>query len=245
MDRTLKMQNLSITPEELLAISPELRTRFRTLITPKRTTSAGSVSNYYHDADEITLPDPKDLLEQDPLPPGVFRIADPYDTYLRSLPPGMEPKPMRVAQESNALRTVRALVGERNEIDCILDPGCQVVACSEAVCHELGLSYDPSVVLHMQSTNGEVDRSLGLARNVPFVIGDMTLFLQVHVVRQAAYDMLLGRPFDVLAFSIVRNYKNEDQTITLHCPNSGRTVTIPTLPRGRPRYRMATANTDF
>ena len=90
----------------------------------------------------------------------------------------------------------------------------------------------------MQSANGGVDRSLGLARNVPFAIGDMVFYLQVHVIREAAYDILLGRPFDVLASSIVRNYKNEDQTITLHCPNTGRCVTIPTLPRGRPRFRM-------
>ena len=32
---------------------------------------------------------------------------------------------------------------------------------------ELGLIYDPAIVLNMQSANSEVDRSLGLAHNVP------------------------------------------------------------------------------
>ncbi|KAI0085207.1 hypothetical protein BDY19DRAFT_897053 [Irpex rosettiformis] len=243
LNRTLKESNLTITPEELLAISPDLRYNLRTLITPKRVVqpaaaSAPSAAFYGEEEEEVRLPSPEVLLAGGSNPPGVYRIADPYEAYLWSLPPGEQPRPLKVAHESNALRTVRALVAEREDVDCILDPGCQIVACSEAVCHDLGFSYDPSVVLHMQSANGGVDKSLGLARNVPFAIGDMVFYLQVHVIREAAYDILLGRPFDVLASSIVRNYKNEDQTITLHCPNTGRCVTIPTLPRGRPRFRM-------
>jgi hypothetical protein len=239
LDRLLKEKNIAMTTEELFAISPDIRNRVRTLVTPKRTTAAlNEIANFHHDGTEVILPSVDSLLERDQLPRGVIRIKDPYETYLRALSPGEPPRPLRVAPESNALRTVRALVAEKDEVDCILDPGCQIVACSEAVCHELGFSYDPSVVLHMQSANGEVDRSLGLARNVPFTVGDMTFYLQVHVIRQAAYDILLGRPFDVVASSVVRNFENEDQTITLHCPNTGRSITVPTLPRGRPRFRM-------
>ena len=103
---------------------------------------------------------------------------------------------------------------------------------SEAVSRRLGLSYDPSIVLNMQSANGEVDRSLGLARNVPFRIDDLSFYLQVHVIRNPAYDVLLGRPFDVLLQSTVINYPNEDQTITLHEPGTGRPLTVPTSKRG-------------
>ncbi|KAI0790243.1 hypothetical protein BC629DRAFT_1246095, partial [Irpex lacteus] len=240
LDRALKQNSFLITAEELLAISPDVRTNLRSLVTPKRTPAQPSSlpsAAFYNDADEVRLPSPEVLTQQGDLPRGVYRITDPYEAYLRSLAPGEEPRPVKVASESSSLRTVRALVAEQEEVDCILDPGCQIVACSEAVCHELGLSYDPSVVLHMQSANGGVDRSLGLARNVPFAIGGMIFYLQVHVIREAAYDILLGRPFDVLAASVVRNYKNEDQTIELHCPNTGRSITIPTLPRGRPRFR--------
>jgi len=63
---------------------------------------------------------------------------------------------------------------------------------SEDVCHELALPYDPTIVLHMQSANGTVDPSLGLARNVPFLVGNLTLYMQVHVIRNPAYDILLG-----------------------------------------------------
>lgn len=241
LNRALKEGSLMITPEELLAISPDVRYNLRSLITPKRLPTAQPTApsaTYLNEQEEVCLPSPEVLTSQGDLPRGVYRIADPYEAYLRALPPGEEPRPVKVANESGSLRTIRALVANSEEVDCILDPGCQIVACSEAVCHELGLSYDPTVVLHMQSANGGVDRSLGLARNIPFAIGDMVFYLQVHVIREAAYDILLGRPFDILASTVVRNYKNEDQTITLTCPNTGRCVTIPTLPRGKPKFRL-------
>ena len=160
-----------------------------------------------------------------------YVIPDHYETYLRTLKPGQERLELTVAKESHSLRTLMMEIDGRIEVESIIDPGCQIIALSEAICHNLGLSYDPTVQLNMQSANGEVDRSLGLARNVPCRIGPITLFLQMHVIREAAYDVLLGRPFDVLTESVVRNYEDENQTITIRDPNSGKIVTIPTLPK--------------
>ena len=109
---------------------------------------------------------------------------------------------------------------------------------SEAVCHDLGLSYDPTIRLNMESANGDIDPSLGLACNVPCRIGDITLYLQIHVIRAAAYDMLLGRPFDVLTQLTVKNFTNAEQTITISDPNFDCIVTIPTLPCGPPHHRL-------
>jgi hypothetical protein len=108
---------------------------------------------------------------------------------------------------------------------------------SETTSHDLGLAYDPTIKLNMQSANGNVDQSLGLARNVAFQISNLTFYLQVHIVRSPAYDVLLGRPFDTLTESIIRNYANEDQTITISDPNTGRRITIPTLPRSHKGFR--------
>jgi hypothetical protein len=127
------------------------------------------------------------------------------------------------------------LVDNQLKVEAILDPGCQIIAMSEDVCHELALAYDPTIVLHMQSANSSVDPSLGLARNVAFLIGTLTFYMQVHVIRNPAYDILLGRPFDVLTESVVRNFRNEDQTITVHDPNTKCITTIPTIARGPPR----------
>jgi len=109
---------------------------------------------------------------------------------------------------------------------------------SDTICHNLGLHYDPQIQLNMQSANGTVNKSLGLARNMPCHVGDITLYLQIHVIHDPAYNILMGQPFDVLTKSIVCNYANEDQTITICNPNSGEVTTIPTLPRGSHKHRL-------
>ncbi len=176
-----------------------------------------------------------DLHQPSDPPPGAFVIPDPYETYLKTVPEGQTPDILVVARESSALRSIFPRVDHQQIVEAILDPGSQIIAMSEGVCMDLALIYDPTIVLNMQSANGEVDKSLGLARNVPLLIGDITLYVQVHIIRSPAYDILLGRPFDILTESVVRNYANEDQTVTIMDPNSRRCATVPTWPRGRPR----------
>ena len=96
----------------------------------------------------------------------------------------------------------------------------------------------------MQSANREVDETLGLARNMPILIGDITLYVQFHIVRNLAYNMLLGRPFNILVESIIWNYSNKDEMITIHDLNSGRIATVPTFPRGT-HPRTAGPSPDF
>jgi hypothetical protein len=123
------------------------------------------------------------------------------------------------------------------EVESIVDPGCQIVAMLEFVCHDLGLAYDLTIQLNMQSANGETNWSLGLIRNVACTIAGITVYLQIHVIHEPAYDILLGRPFDVVTESVVRNYVNLDQTITIRDPNeAGQIATIPTIGRGSRRH---------
>jgi hypothetical protein len=84
----------------------------------------------------------------------------------------------------------------------------------------------------MQYANGKFNMSLGLARNVPFKIGPVTFYMQAHVIDSNVYDVLLKRPFDILTESVIQNFANGDQTITIHDPNTGQHITVPTLARG-------------
>ena len=105
------------------------------------------------------------------IPEDVTIIQDPYEVFLRSRPSDADgEEPIKVATESNALRAIMPLVAEQEYIEAILDPGCQIVAMSEEVCLALAIPYDPNVRLNMVSTNGGVNQSLGLAKNVPFKI---------------------------------------------------------------------------
>jgi len=232
-NRSMNNPIVTLTQKELLSLSPKIRQKMRDEITPRRV-PPGIREAKMHDIfdEEIFLcEDQRD--ESEPI-----IIPDFYEQYLKSLAPGEQPDPniIIVAKDSHALRSIHMVVNNQEKVECIVDPGCQIIAMSEAVCHDLGLAYDPSIRLNMQSANGELDKSLGLAHNVPCRIADITLFLQVHVIRSPAYDILVGRPFDVLTESVVKNYANEDQTITICDPNSGRCATIPTVPRGPPKH---------
>ena len=238
---------ITITQRELLSLAPEIRSQVRDSTITRRVINKDSTTaqNLFQEEQEEEYNEQSDIIQSIPptltantvnhrtLPYGSIVIEDPIETYYRSLEPGEIPDPDKlvVAMESGAVRSVYALVDVSQKKECILDPGCQIIAMSETTCFELGLPFDPTIILNMESANGNINQSLGLARNVPFQIGNITFYLQVHIIRSPAYDVLLGRPFDILTESIVRNFANEDQTITIRDPNSGRHVTVPTLPR--------------
>ena len=67
------------------------------------------------------------------------------------------------------------------------------------------------------------------------------VYLQIHVIADAPYDVLLGRPFDVLTSSSVQTNYDGSQTITLFDPNSDLETTIPTLPRIEPEFSRASS----
>ena len=234
---------VTITQRELLSLSPEVRAQVREVTTTRRIPNAapsvaqGSLNIVDEDDDYLNFDTPSFTLgnPDDRIPPeGSIIVPDLFESYYNSLGPGETPNidRLRVAKESTAIRSVFALIDNCQKKECTVDPGCQVIAMSETTCHSLALAYDPRIRLHMESANGTYDWSLGLARNIPFLIGTITLYLQVHVIRSPSYEVLLGRPFDVLTESIVRNYSNEDQTITITDPNTGSRSTIPTFARG-------------
>ena len=101
------------------------------------------------------------------------------------------------------------IIDNQKIVEAVVNPGSQIIAMSDSVCHELGISYDPMIQLNMQSTNGTIDKSLGLARNIPCCFGNITLYLQIHVIHNPAYNILLGWPFNVLTQSVVKNFKKQ------------------------------------
>jgi len=86
----------------------------------------------------------------------------------------------------------------------------------------------------MQSANKTVEETLGLAKNVPFIFGDITVYPQVHILTDPAYKVLLGRPFDVLTESVIHNHRDGGQMVVVTDPNTRRRCVLPTYERGRP-----------
>jgi hypothetical protein len=89
----------------------------------------------------------------------------------------------------------------------------------------------------MQSANGSRNESLGLVENLKLEISGMKLHIQAHVIHNPAYNVLLGRPFDVLTAPNIKNYCDKLQTMTMTNPNSSKMVSIPTVLCGQPCFK--------
>jgi Aspartyl protease len=249
--RSMKTPCITLTQEELMSIAPELRYKVKEAVTPRRLVKGKEPVSVTYTSPEDPVP-PSEEAEETLVSPAVatfvtntdanpdpaYIIPDPIETYMHSVAPGTMPNLPVVAKDSHSLRCLPMKINRTNSVEAVLDSGCQIIAMSEAVCHSIGLIYDPTIYMMMESANGALDRSLGLARNVPCTIGNITLFFQIHVIRSPAYDVLIGRPFDVLTESEVKTFRDDNQTVTIFDPNSDRVIAVPTVPRSRPKYNI-------
>jgi hypothetical protein len=177
---------------------------------------------------------------------GSVVVSDPVMQYLSTLAPGEKPKTVVVAAESDALRTVYPLINGVGEVESLLDPGSQIVSMSREVATTLQVTWDPDITVHMESANKSLEKTLGLAKNVPFVFGPITVYLQVHVINKVAYKVLLGRPFDTITESEIKNSKDGSQSLTLTDLNTGERCVMHTHARGtQPVVMQRPSKQDF
>ncbi|EEB89015.1 hypothetical protein MPER_12941 [Moniliophthora perniciosa FA553] len=169
------------------------------------------------------------------LPAGAVVQLDPVEQFNADTiecPDGVRRVITIVASTTEGLRVVFPQVnGSSVIVEVVLDSGSQIISMDTRVAKSLELTWDPDTVIRMQSSNGGLNSTRGLARNVPFKFGEIVLYLQVHIVDNAPYQVLLGRPFDALTSSKVLN-NGDDTEVELTCPNTKRRVTIPTFRRG-------------
>ena len=165
-------------------------------------------------------------------------IANPYETYLCEHTGvfNLNGPHTVVTAKSSALWAILSVVNGQDKVEVILDLGCQIVTMSEEVCNTLTLHYNPTIWLNMMSANGGIDQSLDLSHNVPFLIRDITVYLQVNVLWNPTYNIFLGWPFDVLTQLVIQNFPNKNQIITILDPNIGQKATIPAIPYGSHRF---------
>ena len=122
----------------------------------------------------------------------VITIGDPVVQYLSSLPKGESPKTFYMKESSLALRSIYPLVNNVRQEEALLDSGSQIVSMSKEAAISLKMSWNPDISINMQSAQGHVEPMLGLAMDVPFTFGDLTVLLQVHIINKPSYKILLG-----------------------------------------------------
>ena len=245
---------VNVTTEDLLNISETTRQELRKLLTKKRVEKTQSLMTKEVDETENVvlaeqLPSASyEVLEEERsgIPKGSVVIGDPVVQYLGSLRPGEKPKRVVVAQESLGLRAVYPLINGEGKVESLLDGGSQIVSMARETAIELKIAWDPDIIVHMESANRALEPTLGLAKNVPLIFGHIMVYLQVHIIKEPAYKVLLGRPFDSVTESLVKNEKDGSQVLTLTDPNTGERCSIRTLERGKqPGMLELPVNQDF
>ncbi|ESK88916.1 hypothetical protein Moror_13227 [Moniliophthora roreri MCA 2997] len=166
------------------------------------------------------------------MPAGAVVQLDPIDQFnvnIMDCPEGVKEVLTIVAAMTKGLRVIFPKVnGSSVMVEVVLDTGSQIISIDTQITKSLDLTWDPDMVIHMQSLNSGLNSMWGLARNVPFKFEEIVLYLQVHIVNDAPYQVLLGRPFNTLANTKVLNNR-EDTELELMCPNTKRRVTLPTF----------------
>ncbi|EEB88835.1 hypothetical protein MPER_13148 [Moniliophthora perniciosa FA553] len=127
------------------------------------------------------------------LPAGAVVQLDPVEQFNADTiecPDGVRRVITIVASTTEGLRVVFPQVnGSSVIVEVVLDSGSQIISMDTRVAKSLELTWDPDTVIRMQSSNGGLNSTRGLARNVPFKFGEIVLYLQVHIVDNAPYQV--------------------------------------------------------
>jgi hypothetical protein len=102
------------------------------------------------------------------------------------------PGDLIVAKRSEGLRSVYMTINRTGQEECVLDNGSMIVSMAKTVAVQLGLTWDPTLQINMESATSHTEMTLGLAKNVCFSVGGLDLLLQVHILDSPPYKVLLG-----------------------------------------------------
>ena len=166
------------------------------------------------------------------IPEGYLIADDPVLQYLDTHKEA-EPGDLVVAETSEPLRAIYMTINRIGQEECLYDPGSMIVSMGRETAVQLGLTWDPSLRINMESASNHIEKTLGLARNVRFFVGGINVYLQVHILENPPYRVLLGRPFERFTACNSSTKVDGSSDLTLTDPNSKKVVNVPTYPRGQ------------
>lgn len=166
------------------------------------------------------------------VPEGYLIADDPVLQYLDTHKEA-EPGDLVVAEASEPLRAIYMTINRIGQEECLYDPGSMIVSMGRETAVQLGLTWDPSLRINMESASNHIEKTLGLARNVRFFVGGINVYLQVHILENPPYRVLLGRPFERFTACNSSTKVDGSSDLTLTDPNSKKVVNVPTYPRGQ------------
>jgi hypothetical protein len=167
----------------------------------------------------------------DDIPEGSFIADDPVLQYL-SEHKDVNAEDLVVAAVSEPLRAIYLTINRVGQEECLLDSGSMIVSMARESAVQLGLNWDPSIRVNMESASNHLEKTLGLARNVRFSVAGLQIYLQVHILEKPPYRVLLGRPFDTFTSSTNSTKTDGSSELVLTDPNTQKVAIVPTYQRG-------------
>ena len=211
-DRALDAK-VTITTRELMAVSPDVRRQVKELVSSKKISA------------NIVEVDSSDTYLTGCCDPEPESSAIYYDL--------VKDDPSSAAAPSLPLRVIFPTFAPGVEPECILDGGAQVVVMRKDIWERLRVPIVASKAMAVESANATTSMTLELIENHPVQLGPITIHLQIQVVEEAPFEVLLGRPFfDVTSCSEVSRPGGGHEIHVKH-PTTGVPYVFPTEPRYR------------
>lgn len=205
---------VQVSVRDIFAVSNDIRKNVREQISAKRVPTGGPLSTQ--------TATPQTMMVQ---------------TFMAALPTRTDGK--IVSKHSQKLRSIDVRVDDRFTFEAVMDEGSQIIAIRKDLWESLGLAVRCDHQVTMESANSSLNTSVGLLQDLKFTIGGYDFYLQVQVIENAPYEILLGLPFHVLTELETKFYNDGSSHITLKDPNTGALIRVPTKKRKRDMEREA------
>jgi hypothetical protein len=219
-DRVLDA-SITVSARELLAASPEIRKQFKDLVTSKR------VAANIVEAEEVDA----------------FLTGHPTsDSNAVPIDLGKYEQSSSTAVDSLPLRVIYPTFGPGVQPECVLDGGAQIVIMRKDIWERLNAPLSPDRAIPLQSANSTTTMTCGQVRDHPVRLGPITVYLQIQVVENAPFEVLLGRPFFAVTSCSETSTPDGNHEIHVKDPCTGLPYVFPTHPRPRENPQKSSAS---
>lgn len=217
---------------DLLALSPELRKRFREYCTSKRVSKPAVQPS---PATEPAVPTVRARMPA----PVYFSKAD----LKRQLTSGLDEEGNIVARDLLPLRSIDVNINGKVDLTAVLDTGSSITAIHRDAWEEMHDIMRVERKYDMEGVNGERTTTMGIIHNARVRIGTAVLIMHIHVLENAPFALLLGQPFFALTQSVMEHDLDGSMSLTMRDPNTQQLHKVAT--RARVSSRPETAMLGF
>jgi hypothetical protein len=141
-----------------------------------------------------------------------------------------------VAKHTEELRVIDVEI-HGIKVIATVDDGSQIISIRQDIWEQIGLPIRSDKIMVMESANKTRNETTGLLQDLKISIGGYDFYLQVQVVKDAPYEMLLGCPFFTLAQATHKHFDNGESRLILFDLNTQDMITFPTRARERDQQK--------